>query len=425
MRIYNEITSIFNEITGKWDTISEDSFEWNGPVMLAQYPWQTALSVSDTDGAPDKIIDTIKTTAGYFTNGDGTLEGFNTYTGSLADSNEKYYFNVVQTHPGSSSAVTQFSVGYGHINGSGSDCKGGTANPSTLKGETEAIYEQYTSLLLASNEITGGFQISQQGTNGVKTSGQADDDIFVLVGKRARMKDRINKKAWTISLKGYSSAGGASAPLLRHFTDDSVSVASTTTPAGPRYNIVSGSIGNVSGTGAIADKTYGWFYPDMGIMVFSAAELSASIPGPAGTQNLTASFVQTPLAGTANAFSSSGFAVNTNNNADCKNALRFVNCLRNVGSSVAARFRSEEDQTQVNYFCRVKAGDYNFSNNPTFVSGSDNKIRHTNMRGNPTTYITGVGLYDDLNRLVAVAKLSSPLKKNYSSEASIKVKLTY
>ena len=278
---------------------------------------------------------------------------------------------------------------------------------------------------MASNEITGGFQISQQGTNGVKTSGQADDDIFVLVGKRARMKDRINKKAWTISLKGYSSAGGASAPLLRHFTDDSVSVASTTTPAGPRYNIVSGSIGNVSGTGAIADKTYGWFYPDMGIMVFSAAELSASIPGPAGTQNLTASFVQTSLAGTANAFSSSGFAVNTNNNADCKNALRFVNCLRNVGSSVAARFRSEEDQTQVNYFCRVKAGDYNFSNNPTFVSGSDNKIRHTNMRGNPTTYITGVGLYDDLNRLVAVAKLSSPLKKNYSSEATIKVKLTY
>ena len=89
------------------------------------------------------------------------------------------------------------------------------------------------------------------------------------------------------------------------------------------------------------------------------------------------------------------------------------------------RFRSEEDQTQVNYFCRVRAYEYNHSNNPTFVSGSDNEIRHTNMRGNPTTFISGVGLYNASGQLVATAKLSSPIKKNFAAEATIKVKLTY
>ena len=43
------------------------------------------------------------------------------------------------------------------------------------------------------------------------------------------------------------------------------------------------------------------------------------------------------------------------------------------------KFRSEEDQTSKSYFLRAFANDYNFTNNPTFVSGSDKRIRHTDM----------------------------------------------
>jgi len=67
----------------------------------------------------------------------------------------------------------------------------------------------------------------------------------------------------------------------------------------------------------------------------------------------------------------------------------------------------------------------NFSNNPTFVSGSENKLRNSKMRGNPQTFITGVQLYNENGEMVAVAHLSKPLKKNFSSENTIKVKLTY
>ena len=98
--------------------------------------------------------------------------------------------------------------------------------------------------------------------------------------------------------------------------------------------------------------------------------------------------------------------------------------MRNV-KSTTLRLRSEEDQTQESYFCRIKAQNYNFSSNPTFVSGSLNKIRNITMHGNPQTFITGVGLYNANGQLLATARLSSPLKKNFASEATIKVKLTY
>ena len=93
---------------------------------------------------------------------------------------------------------------------------------------------------------------------------------------------------------------------------------------------------------------------------------------------------------------------------------------------VAQAFRSEEDQTSRAYFCRALANDFNFSNSPTFTSGSDRRVRHSDMIGYPSTFITTVGLYQGASReLVAVGRLSSPVQKNYGTEATIKVKLTY
>ena len=69
--------------------------------------------------------------------------------------------------------------------------------------------------------------------------------------------------------------------------------------------------------------------------------------------------------------------------------------------------------------------DYNFTANPTFVSGSNNEIRQKTMWNNPSTYLTEVQLYNPAGDIVAIGKLSTPLKKNFSSEATIKVKLTY
>jgi hypothetical protein len=387
----------------------------------------------------DYTIDTVKITQGYFTGGDGTLESQLIYTGSLADSNEAYYFNIQNKHPLSASSETQFSVTYGHTAGSGSDVRGGTSDDNTLQGETEAIYKQFTSLLLSETEITGGFKISSQGSHREARS-NSDPDVYALVGKRSRFRDRINKGTWTITLSGSGTKKGDNMSLsvlggghTLSLTDDSKYNNATYTVAGPRYNIVSGAAGAVSGTlPAVAKdhRTFGWFYPDAGVLLFSATELSASFPGRAYTGSATEfhSYNLEGAAAAATIASGSGLSPWLSNAANAKNALKFVNCLRKVGdadTSTVLRFRSEEDQTQNNYFCRVRSGALNFSNNPTFVSGSTNQLRHKTMWGNPTVYISGVGLYSNAGKLVAIAKLSSPIKKNFSSEATIKVKLTY
>ena len=119
-----------------------------------------------------------------------------------------------------------------------------------------------------------------------------------------------------------------------------------------------------------------------------------------------------------------GFAPALHAGSNAKNAIRFVNCMRNV-DGMSLRLRSEEDATQENYFCRIGANDFNFTSNPTFVSGSKNKMTNTDMFGGPTTFITGIGLYNSSGQLLAVAELSKPLKKTFASEATVKVKLTY
>ena len=123
--------------------------------------------------------------------------------------------------------------------------------------------------------------------------------------------------------------------------------------------------------------------------------------------------------------SGSGFAPNLTNTENAQNGLKLAYCMRNNAAVQTLKLRSEEDQTQENYFCRIRAEEYNFSSNHTFVSGSKNKIRAADMHGNPTTFITGVGLYNSAGQLLAIAKLSKPLKKTFASEATIKVKLTY
>ena len=437
MRIYNEVITQFNDITGQWDTIYEDSEEYNGPMAFMQGglpPNASSINTSDT------IADTIKTTAGYFTNGDGTMAGADMYTASLNDTNELYYFNVQQAPDASASSAVQFSVTYGHVLGSGSDCYGDSStNPNNLRGETEAVYRQLATLLMDETEASGGFKIGQSGTDmhakGL-ASGERDEYIYVITGRRERFKDRVNKKAWTLILSG-SDTDETSVDRIT-LTDDSKDVPAVATPGGPRYNIVSGALGTVEI--AATTKTYGWFYPEMGMMVFSGAQLSASIPG-ASSSNAAKANVTTNVApyvpgsdfsevvNEANDIrvTGSGFAPNLDNNGpNAKNALKLINCLQLGGKdSTILRLRSEEDQTQENYFCRIRATEYNFSANPTFVSGSKNKIRNLDMHGNPQTFITGCGLYNSAGQLLAIAKLSSPLKKNFASEATIKVKLTY
>ena len=360
----------------------------------------TRIPLNSTEGQ-DRITITEKVTSPYFSGNTTELLAASIVSSSLTDTNETYYFGISNS---STPTTVEFHVAFGSIDG-----LGGNKVNNTIKSPTEAVYKEWANVLLPANEVTGGFFISSNGSSGAISTAN-DDEVFFVIGTRSNMKDRLNKKNWTIVMSGSKTDSSAAVPL--HLTDDSVNDSPTSTPAGDRYNIVSGSDGTVHTAASL--RTFGHYYPDVGVMVFSQAELSASIPGSGSNVNDTVVF---------NSNLHRGFATSTDVNANEKSALRFVNCLTKGISKL--KFRDEEDQVSSQYFCRAKAGEFNFSNNPTFVSGSQNELRQSTMRGNPTTFITSVQLYNGAGDMVAVGNLSTPLKKNFSSEATIKVRLNY
>ena len=326
----------------------------------------------------DKIVETTKVTKGFFTGDIGTLAGSSFVTASLTADQKEYYYNLQNT------SADQFSVTYGHWDGSGSN---------DTVGQTQAIYKYFGDMLLFPEDMeSNGFQFD---------GSTKEKDVWFFVAERARMKDRVNRKNWTIHLSG-SSNGGASPINGLSLTDDSKDITSTPSPVGPRYNIVSGTLGSV--VTPAATKTYGWFYPNVGIMAFSGTQLSASIRGDATTDM-------------------QGFAPDVRVDGNADNAYKFVHAV--TASATGVTMRNEEDQITTSYFIRARARDWNFSNNPTFGSGSDYTFAIREFTGNPQTFITTVGLYDAQSRLVAVGRLSTPVLKNFSTEAVMKVNLTY
>ena len=164
--------------------------------------------------------------------------------------------------------------------------------------------------------------------------------------------------------------------------------------AGRIFSVMSGSGGITTGS-----TIYGLFYPDAGVMVLNASLLSASL----------------------GMVPASEFNTGSNSNT-VKNGLSLFQ--RISGSNYFAA-RSEEKVNSTHYFVRVTNKQFNYTNNPTFVTGSTGGFLYPQMFGNPSVYITTVGMYDNLNRLLAVAKLSQPLLKTFNREVLIKVKLDY
>ena len=76
------------------------------------------------------------------------------------------------------------------------------------------------------------------------------------------------------------------------------------------------------------------------------------------------------------------------------------------------------------YFCRIKHNDFNYSSNPTYLSSSQIRVKNAST-DTPIAYITSIGLYDDDNNLLAVGKLSEPLRKDPTIEYTLRARLDY
>ena len=123
----------------------------------------------------------------------------------------------------------------------------------------------------------------------------------------------------------------------------------------------------------------------------------------------------TSLTNVGNIFYSHGIAVLTDN--VIANAYRFRPQLDKL------EFKSNQPIYTYNYHCKISDYEYNHTLNPTALSGSDNKLRNNVSGSDFNPYITSVGLYNDAQELIAVGKLSQPLRKPSDTELTIQIKL--
>ena len=88
------------------------------------------------------------------------------------------------------------------------------------------------------------------------------------------------------------------------------------------------------------------------------------------------------------------------------------------------QFNNTTELNSTVYFCRANHNEFNYSSNPTYLSGSKIRVK-SETTDVPVSYITTVGLYNDRRELLAVAKLSEPLKKTPDTEFTLRVRLDY
>lgn len=348
------------------------------------------------------VLSTEVTTGLWSPDETGSL--FAVFTSSIQkDISGEYFYDLYNLNPAISAnnAEVQFSVAYGHINGGGSP----VLDPNVLGGQsvlpTQVIYSQYRNVLLSSGSKF--------------TFGQTpSDDIYVININRARLKQALDPGNWELGLSGING--------VSTFVDD-FGVSNTVSGniiASNVYNVRSGSL--TAGTASFGNDTvYGLVFPDYGTIILHPAAISSSVgfSGSSGTGNLNA---VTNIAGP--------FAPYTGSAAQSYQ-FQHEALFRSIASSMAANVpfvaRGVEKISSKNYSIYLRYNEYNYTNNPSYYSINSAGAREILpvFKDNPITYITTVGLYNEQNELLAVAKLSRPLQKSNDKAALIRVRLDY
>ena len=332
--------------------------------------------------ADDFVVSADSITAGLWTDSETPeITTFFTSSTQANGSSGNYYINVFSNEATSS---LEFAVTYGNQVGSGSELYNSAVDG---KSYTSTIYGQYRSLVLGDENANFVF------------GGVTSSDFWAISIDRNRYKEGLFPGSTTLLISGSSG--------VISLTDNSNAVASVEfNDAGRVFQLVSGSAGTVF-TGrnnqgySDASGSYGWFLPDIATYLLNPRALGSLASGGGITLN--------PVTGS---------------DSDDQNPARLFSA---ISSSDAASFtaNSEETITSDYVFVRPRSSQYNYSENPSFISGSTGEVLFSSFINNPTTYITTVGLYNDTNELLAVAKLSRPLKKDFTKEALIRVKLDF
>jgi hypothetical protein len=300
-----------------------------------------------------------------------------------ASTTGNFFLEVYNQDPDNNdNAEAQFSIAFADKQGRGSE-KFDLSVP--FKTPTSTVYGQYRSLVLGDEDTE------------FKFGGQPSDYFYVINVNRSRYKEKLFPGSLNLVLENNGNR--------IQLTDNSEDVDTISfVDSGRVFEIVSGSNGSAYQDNGFASEesgSYGKFLPDVGVILLNGNVLDDP---------------------------TNGIGLDTNLEADSngQNTQKLFDAIESGSSQQGPSFtlRSEETVTSNFVFVRVRNSEFNYSTNPSNITGSG-ELTHDVMVNSPQAYITTVGMYNDSNDLLAVAKLSRPLLKDFTKEALIRIKLDY
>lgn len=329
------------------------------------------------------------------------------FTGSNGLTNDKFYLSVYNKLPNSAESYHQFDISYGHRFGSGSYhlIQGGITRPSQVMYK-KYLLECYEPNPTSSKARPTKFEF-KNGVNG--------DSVYFIQMDRDQFKDMLDPGNFELCVSPLSSSvnqlynTGSNCTLNQSSTtiytliDESWDAKQNATDEKSLkewYYVTSGS--KRDGVyGEESDNAWGVVFPRIGLIVLDGNVLDQSCSFNTVTASIDGDNIYKLF------LSISGSASTT------------------VSRSFSGSFfaRSSEKVVKETYFCRVGQNEFNYSTNPTYVSGSDNDLKYTYFGRDPHSYITTIGLYNKAGSLVAVGKVKNPILKNSSKSYVFEVKV--
>ena len=326
-----------------------------------------------------------------------------TYAGENIKNFSHGIFQSVYDYPFLSSSanhIFDLSVGYSTVSGLAD-----TTNTQNAKKIN--FYNEMAQILVGFDENNAIRRFDDDG-DFVGTATKINEAYFVSFA-RLLTKDEVKKGSFsmelgtTVSYTAPFGGGSVDTGGIIKLTDRSGSNGyKVNSPAG-EYGILYATVSDLDSSLVDGDG-----YAKAGLIYYQAgiAVLSASVFG-----SLLDANVQTDVAGQTIVQSLTASSIT----GACDN---FRHRLYNLS------FNNTTELNSTIYFCRVNHNEFNYSSNPTYISSS-NIVVKTVPSDIPVTYITTVGLYSPDNELLAVAKLSEPLKKDPTTELALRVRLDY
>ena len=344
-------------------------------------------------------------TTGLWTGDSGSLGQFFTASVQTTATSGYYYANVYDYNPTtySDSAEVQFAIAYGHVNNSGSMTL--DVNDSALLA-TKATYAQYRAMLLEPTDTKFSFENSAGNS-------QDANGVYIINIARSRYREKMDAGNWSLKL----TAGNGTFTFIdnsgKKFGDD-------LGLSGRTFKVVSGSLNLGTENQATVNSTtdvstgqgFGLFYPDRGIIVLNAEAIGSTLGAiaPQTIYTKDGAIIQSGSVTPSHLTTSEQF-----------NQYRLLQAIQRGGDFEARR--TENISTQ-HFFVRATNREFNYSNNPTYIDADGFFVEGT-FETDPQTFITTVGLLNDANELIAVAKTSQPIVKSFDKEVLIKVKLSF